>query len=112
MMAAIIWVGVAVLMYAILRKIGYVGGPFDLLGEFISAVIALIKAIGAMIGGAGFSAFLLLVPPAPGPDSPVIQLFGGLLRLIELVAWVAAAATAAHAIRVYRAGDLPYGRPR
>jgi hypothetical protein len=87
-MGAIVWGAVAVGMYGILRAMGLSGGPFDAAGEFGSVLAALLRAARAVIGGAGFSGLLFLVPGIPGAPAPdgLLLLGGAVVRLVEIVA--------------------------
>jgi hypothetical protein len=106
---AIIWGAVAIGMYALLLALGYVGGPFDVVGEFGSVIAALFRAISAVIGGAGLSKLAVVVPGPPGQEG-LIFLVAALLRLSEIVALLAVTVAAVRILSAtHRA--LARGRP-
>jgi hypothetical protein len=88
LMSGIVWGAIAIAMYALLRVLGAVGGPFDLVGEFSSIITGLFRAIVAVIGGAGLSGLAVVVPGPPGPEGLFFSV-AALLRFTEIVALLA-----------------------
>ena len=109
LLGAIVWSAVAIGMYALLRALGLVGGPFDVIGELGSIIAALFRAISAVIGGAGLSELAVVVPGPPGQQG-LIFLVAALLRLSEIIALLAVIVAA---VRIFSATHqaLARGRP-
>jgi hypothetical protein len=109
LLGAIVWSAVAIGMYALLRALGLVGGPFDAIGELGSIIAALFRAISAVIGGAGLSELAVVVPGPPGQQG-LIFLVAALLRLSEIIALLAVIVAA---VRIFSATHqaLARGRP-
>ena len=93
LMSGIVWSAIAIAMYALLRALGAVGGPFDVVGEFSSIIAALLRGIVALIGGAGLSGLAVVVPGPPGHEGLIFSV-AALLRLTEIVALFAIAVAA------------------
>ena len=92
-MSGIVWSAIAIAMYALLRALGSVGGPFDVVGEFSSIIAALLRGIGAVIEGAGLSGLAVVIPGPPGQEGLIFWV-AALLRLTEIVALFAMAVAA------------------
>ncbi|MBV9828308.1 MAG: hypothetical protein JO001_21965 [Alphaproteobacteria bacterium] len=85
LMGAVVWAAVAVAMYALLRAVGSVGGPFDAMHEFASLFAALFKAGGILIGGGGMQGLRLLIPSLPAQGGLAL-LIAAVVRVVEILA--------------------------
>jgi len=108
LMSGIVWSAIAIAMYALLRALGAVGGPFDVVGELSSIIAALLRGIVAVIGGAGLGGLEVVVPGPPG-DEGLIFSVAALLRFTEIVALFAMAVAA---IRTLSAVHQVFARGR
>jgi hypothetical protein len=109
LLGAVVWSAVAIGTYVLLRALGLVGGPFDVGGELGSIIAAFLRAISAVIGGAGLSE-LAVVVPGPPDQKGLIFLVAALLRLSEIIALLAVIVAA---VRIFSATHqaLARGRP-
>jgi hypothetical protein len=89
LMSGIVWSAIAIAMYALLRVLGSVGGPFDVVGELSSIITALLRGVVAVIGGAGLAGLGIVVPGPPGHEGLIFWV-AALLRLTEIVTLLAA----------------------
>jgi hypothetical protein len=106
--SGIVWSAIAIAMYTMLRALGSVGGPFDVVGEFGSIIAALLRGIDEVIGGAGLAGLAVVVPGLPGHEGLIFSV-AAVLRLMEIVALLAATLAA---VRVLSAAHQVFARGR
>lgn len=107
-MGAIVWGAVALAMYAILRALGTVVGPFDPGQEFASVIGALVKTARASIAG-DLQGLWALMPALPNQEGLVV-LVATIVRLVEILALAITAAAILRTITVICQG-IKYSRP-
>jgi hypothetical protein len=107
-MSGIVWSAIAIAMYALLRVLGPVGGPFDVVGEIRSIITALFGAVAELVGGADLSG-LAVVVPGPSGHEGLLFWVAAVLRLIEIVALLGATLAA---VRILSAVHQVFARGR